>query len=104
MRSRSHESSFTTNATIALQVEGVRGVVLKALWRPIQLIPEPTLLVYNVYLSLIYGVFYLFFESFPIVFSEVSAPCRRFKTLPTTNRFADSPSGRRVLHFWAFLF
>jgi len=33
---------------------------------------EPTLLVYNSYLALIYGLFYLWFESFPLIFVEVS--------------------------------
>lgn len=41
------------------------------LWRPVVLFWEPTLLVYNTYLALIYGLLYVWFESFPLVFEGV---------------------------------
>lgn len=43
----------------------------EAAWDPIKLFLEPTLLVYNSYLALIYGLFYLWFESFPVIFVQV---------------------------------
>jgi DHA1 family multidrug resistance protein-like MFS transporter len=65
---------------IEMRREGIQAILVEALWRPFELIPEPTLLVYNVYLALVYGMFYLFFEAFPVVFGEVSvlyvrSPC-----------------------------
>ncbi|GFZ44596.1 hypothetical protein JCM24511_02320 [Saitozyma sp. JCM 24511] len=62
---------FTTAAMIEMRREGIQAILVEALWRPFELIPEPTLLVYNVYLVLVYGMFYLFFEAFPVVFGEI---------------------------------
>ncbi|KAK4689526.1 MFS transporter, DHA1 family, multidrug resistance protein, partial [Tremellales sp. Uapishka_1] len=39
--------------------------------RPFQLLFEPILLIFNIYLALIYGLLYLWFESFPLVFQGV---------------------------------
>jgi hypothetical protein len=50
----------------------VLHLLREAAWDPIQLFMEPTLLVYNSYLSLIYGLFYLWFENFPVIFVQVS--------------------------------
>lgn len=62
----------TTEEVEVLHKRGMHGILVEALWGPIRMIPEPILLVYNLFISLVYGVFYLFFESFPIVFGEVS--------------------------------
>lgn len=42
------------------------------LWRPIEVIIfEPVVLLINLYISLLYSVMYLWFEAFPVVFTEV---------------------------------
>ena len=64
----------------------VLDLLREAAWDPIKLFPEPTLMVYNSYLALIYGLFYLFFESFPIVFVEV----RACKSCPSTQSILPS--------------
>ena len=52
------------------QVE-VRDLVVRYLFRPFKmLIEEPVLLLITLYISLIYGILYLFFEAYPISFSE----------------------------------
>jgi DHA1 family multidrug resistance protein-like MFS transporter len=50
----------------------ITDLFLEAAWGPAKMFFEPTLLVYNSYLALIYGLFYLWFESFPLIFVEVS--------------------------------
>lgn len=48
-----------------------RDLVTRYLLRPIQmLILEPILLLITIYMALIYGILYLFFESYPISFNE----------------------------------
>lgn len=43
--------------------------IITALYKPIKIImQEPIVLAFNSYLALCYGVFYLFFEAFPLVF------------------------------------
>ncbi|WVR06123.1 hypothetical protein IAU60_003153 [Kwoniella sp. DSM 27419] len=46
-------------------------IASEILVRPFQLFFDPILLVYNTYLGLIYGLLYIWFESFPLVFTEV---------------------------------
>ncbi|GLA08250.1 hypothetical protein AnigIFM60653_009779 [Aspergillus niger] len=47
-------------------------IVYEALVRPFQLcFLEPIVLVMNVYISLVYGILYIWFEAFPIVFQEI---------------------------------
>ncbi|KAF9892439.1 hypothetical protein FE257_001547 [Aspergillus nanangensis] len=47
-------------------------IVSKYLFRPIQMLfLEPILLLVTIYLALIYGILYLFFEAYPISFQEV---------------------------------
>jgi MFS family permease len=47
-------------------------IVTKYLFRPFQmLVQEPILLAITIYLALIYGILYLFFEAYPISFNEV---------------------------------
>ncbi|WWD09699.1 hypothetical protein V865_007827 [Kwoniella europaea PYCC6329] len=46
-------------------------VVYEALIKPFVLFFDPILLVYNTYLALIYGLLYIWFESFPLVYMEV---------------------------------
>jgi hypothetical protein len=47
-------------------------IVRKYLLRPVQMLfLEPILLLITIYLALIYGILYLFFEAYPISFTEV---------------------------------
>ncbi|EEB91287.1 hypothetical protein MPER_10380, partial [Moniliophthora perniciosa FA553] len=48
-----------------------REIAYEALVRPFVLSLEPTVLFLNIYLGLVYAVFYLWFEAFPLVFSEI---------------------------------
>jgi DHA1 family multidrug resistance protein-like MFS transporter len=47
-------------------------IVVKYLLRPVQMLfLEPILLCVTIYLSLLYGILYLFFEAYPVSFQEV---------------------------------
>lgn len=53
-----------------IQLE-TKDIVRRYLLRPVaMLIREPILALMTIYMSLIYGIFYLFFEAYPISFSE----------------------------------
>jgi len=46
-------------------------IITEILWRPIEIgLFEPVVLLINIYISLLYAVMYLWFEGFPIYFSE----------------------------------
>ncbi|KIY72418.1 MFS general substrate transporter [Cylindrobasidium torrendii FP15055 ss-10] len=51
--------------------ETVLQVLAEALYRPIALALEPVLLFANIYIGFVYAIFYLWFESFPIVFTDI---------------------------------
>lgn len=49
-----------------------REFLLDTLYRPVYMIfSDPVILAFDVYISVVYGVFYLFFEAFPIVFVDI---------------------------------
>ncbi|KAJ5876197.1 MFS general substrate transporter [Penicillium soppii] len=60
MHSKSEEASITMS-TIAYNV-GIRPIIMCA--------QEPILLLVNIYIALVYGILYLFFEAFPVSFEE----------------------------------
>ncbi|CCE81390.1 Piso0_001290 [Millerozyma farinosa CBS 7064] len=48
-----------------------REMAIDILWRPIEItLMEPVVFLINIYIALIYSIMYLWFEAFPIVFSE----------------------------------
>ncbi|KAK1225853.1 hypothetical protein PQX77_011196 [Marasmius sp. AFHP31] len=48
-----------------------REVAFEALVRPILLTTDPAVLFSNIFIGLVYSVFYLWFEAFPLVFNEI---------------------------------
>lgn len=53
-------------------VTGLKDLAADYLWRPIEIsIIEPVVLLINIYLALVYGVLYLWFEGFPLVFIDI---------------------------------
>ncbi|GAA5967513.1 hypothetical protein JCM11641_000571 [Rhodosporidiobolus odoratus] len=51
--------------------ETVAGLVFETCMRAFRLSLEPSLLVANSYIALVYAVFYTWFEAFPLVFNEI---------------------------------
>lgn len=51
--------------------ETIAQVLKEALYRPFVLAIEPVLLFANIYLGFIYAIFYLWFEAFPLVFTDI---------------------------------
>ena len=69
---------FTGNTLLKSQSEidqsqlTLKEVWVNALWRPIQImVLDPAVLFANVYSSLVYGIYYSFFEVFPIVYRGI---------------------------------
>jgi len=71
---RLQKSTGNPNLKTQAEIDGTEksgGAIAKEiLWRPFVLFFEPILLVYNIYLALIYGLLYIWFESFPLIFQE----------------------------------
>ncbi|EGW32454.1 benomyl/methotrexate resistance protein [Spathaspora passalidarum NRRL Y-27907] len=50
----------------------IHEIAIDTLWRPIEIfIMEPVILMINIYIALVYSIFYLFFEVYPIFFQEI---------------------------------
>ncbi|KAL3440189.1 major facilitator superfamily domain-containing protein [Aspergillus insuetus] len=63
---------YMSESEIELRQLDPKGVLFEALVRPFQLcFFEPVVLLMNLYVSLIYGILYIWFEAFPIVFGEI---------------------------------
>ncbi|KAL9099855.1 MAG: hypothetical protein Q9163_004703 [Psora crenata] len=68
----SHSSRLSRSHQIKLTNFALRKVAMIALVRPIVLnFQEPIVFLLNLYIALIYGLLYIWFESFPIVFIEI---------------------------------
>jgi len=51
-----------------------RAIAVEALWRPFQLmLLDPSIAFTAVYTAIVYGIFYSFFEAFPLVYNEMYA-------------------------------
>ncbi|KAF2029004.1 benomyl/methotrexate resistance protein [Setomelanomma holmii] len=49
-----------------------RAIAIEALWRPFQLmLLDPSIAFTAVYTAIVYGIFYSFFEAFPLVYNEL---------------------------------
>ncbi|KAH8925288.1 MFS general substrate transporter [Atractiella rhizophila] len=65
------------NKTLRAQSEidqantSAKDVLYETLIRPFQLALEPAVLFINVYLALVYAIFFLWFETFPLVFGDI---------------------------------
>jgi DHA1 family multidrug resistance protein-like MFS transporter len=71
LRKRTGYSCFRSQGEIDQSKLRARDVVLEALWRPIQtMIFDPSIGFMALYSSLIYGVYYSFFECFPLVYGD----------------------------------
>jgi hypothetical protein len=46
----------------------MRELVLRSLTRPIRMFFEPLVLFTDIFLSYQYGIFFLFFEAYPVIF------------------------------------
>ncbi|THC95884.1 hypothetical protein EYZ11_004615 [Aspergillus tanneri] len=65
-------SNYMCEAEIELQAVRPQDVLFESLIRPFELcFLEPIIFLMNLYISLIYGILYIFFEAFPIIFGEI---------------------------------
>ncbi|KKK18720.1 hypothetical protein AOCH_002403 [Aspergillus ochraceoroseus] len=64
--------NYMSESELELRQWNPNDVLFEALVRPFQLcFFEPVVFLMNLYISLIYGILYIWFEAFPIVFSEI---------------------------------
>lgn len=70
-RLRHETKNWALHAKIEEGQTSFNDIVQKYIFRPAQMIPqEPILLLVTIYMALIYGILYLFFEAYPISFQE----------------------------------
>ena len=71
LRKLTGDDRFRSKSELDQKNLNVREIAIESLWRPIQLILlDPSVAFTAVYTALIYGIFYSFFEGFPIVYAE----------------------------------
>jgi len=69
LRKLNENSNLKSQSEIDQAKMSPREIAIESLWRPIQLmVLDPSIAFTAVYVSLIYGIFYSFFEVFPIVY------------------------------------
>ncbi|KAF2457039.1 major facilitator superfamily domain-containing protein [Lineolata rhizophorae] len=69
LRKLTGDDRLKSQSELDQKAMNAREVVVEALWRPIQLaLLDPSIAFTHGYIALIYGIFYSFFEAFPIVF------------------------------------
>lgn len=70
-RLRQETRNWALHAKIEEGGMSVKDIIQRYIFRPAQMIPqEPILLLVTIYMALIYGILYLFFEAYPISFQE----------------------------------
>ncbi|KAG5660904.1 hypothetical protein KAF25_002547 [Fusarium avenaceum] len=72
LRKLTGNEKLVCEAELATQDMSMKDMALMTLVRPFQLsLGEPIVFLLNLYIALIYGLLYIWFESFPIVFGEI---------------------------------
>lgn len=72
LRKLTGNDKITSEGHLELASKTSRQILIETLWRPIQITTiEPVVLLINMHITLLYSVIYLWFEAFPIVFTEV---------------------------------
>ncbi|KAJ4477482.1 major facilitator superfamily domain-containing protein [Lentinula aciculospora] len=71
LRKMTGNQQLVSQAEKDTQGETVAEVLREALLRPFILAKEPVLMFANVYLGFVYAIFYLWFEAFPLVFTDI---------------------------------
>ncbi|KAJ3872764.1 major facilitator superfamily domain-containing protein [Lentinula edodes] len=71
LRKMTRNQQLMSQAEKDTQGETVAEVLKEALLRPFILAKEPALMFANVYLGFVYAIFYLWFEAFPLVFTDI---------------------------------
>ncbi|OJJ88437.1 MFS transporter [Aspergillus glaucus CBS 516.65] len=71
-RLRQETGNWALHAVLDENRPTMKDIVWKYLLRPVQMLfLEPILMLITIYLAVIYGILYLFFEAFPVSFQEV---------------------------------
>ncbi|WRT64422.1 uncharacterized protein IL334_001354 [Kwoniella shivajii] len=71
LRKATGNNDLKTQAMIDSADSSPSKMAIDILWRPFVMFFDPILLIYNTYLALIYGLLYIWFESFPLVYMQV---------------------------------
>jgi DHA1 family multidrug resistance protein-like MFS transporter len=71
LRQLTGDFRYHTNEQSERQTTQISALVIETVWRPFALIiSEPGVLAFYLYIALVYGSYYLFFEAYPLVFNN----------------------------------
>jgi MFS transporter, DHA1 family, multidrug resistance protein len=104
LRKLTGNASFRSQAELDQAKMNPRQIVYDALIKPAQInILDPAVLYSTVYTSLVYGIFYSFFESFPLVFEGIYGFSFGVSSLPFLGVLAGlTVGGGLVALHWRF--
>lgn len=104
LRKLTGNASFRSQAEIDQAKLTVRQIVYDALIKPTQINAlDPAVLFSTIYTSLVYGIFYSFFESFPLVYQDVYRFSFSISSLPFLGVLAGlAAAGGLVIIHWHF--
>ncbi|CAN6629736.1 fluconazole resistance protein 1 [Trichomonascus vanleenenianus] len=72
LRKLTGNPNIISNADLYLRNMSAREMAIDTLWRPIEItLTEPVVFLIDLYIGLVYSIFYTFFEAFPIVLEGI---------------------------------
>lgn len=104
LRKLTENAAFKSQAEIDQAELTTRQIVYNALIKPTEInILDPAVLYSTIYTSLVYGIFYSFFESFPLVYQGIYGFSFRVSSLPFIGVLAGlAAAGGLVIFHWHF--
>ena len=74
LRKLTGDDTLKSQSEIDQGTKGFATVAIEAIWKPIEIcMKDPAVLFTNIYTSCIYGIYYSFFEVFPLVYLGIYA-------------------------------
>lgn len=72
LRALTGNENITSEGELELKGRTSREIMLDIIWRPIEvMIFEPVVLLINIYIALVYSIMYVWFEAFPMLYTQV---------------------------------
>jgi hypothetical protein len=93
---RQRDASFNGYAAAELDQKTVKETVTIVLIRPIRLFSEPIILYVCMFLALLFAIYYMFFEAYPLIFQGKWCLGKRRKVASNAGRLVRARS-RRLL-------
>jgi len=105
LRKLTGDDRFTCEPDMMSEQMGPKDIVLMTLVKPITLnFQEPIVFLLNLYIALIYGLLYIWFESFPLVFSGIYGFSLGIEGVAFLGILVGTFIGAAVLFAWLYFY